>query len=125
MNRRTGTRRRAALTLISAPLLAFVLAACGSGSGGEGGGDDDGGGSSQTSDGQIQGGDDDAAPGKDLLAAAERYAKCLRENGFPQAEVDEQRGGLRLDAGLPPTEAVEECRQYNPAGPNGPNEIGN
>lgn len=105
------------------PLRALALSAC------EGEADDSPGnggvGAYPTSGGKPQGGNNEPAPGAGSLEATERYARCLRENGLPQAEVDEQRGGLRLYRGAPPQEAAEKCRQENPAGRNGGRDGGN
>ncbi|MGW5400074.1 hypothetical protein [Streptomyces sp. NPDC003952] len=125
-------RSRPLPTAAAAPLLAFVLAACGSPSN-----------DSPESDGRpspppqrqqqqqqqqptrnVDGGDvrGDDGPAPNLpegwLASMQEYADCLNQNGAQGIKVDTARGSLELSSVLPP-EAVSTCMKYNPVSKQG------
>ncbi|MFJ9543246.1 hypothetical protein ACIRPX_39245 [Streptomyces sp. NPDC101225] len=97
---------------------ALLLSACGAGGDGPSGSNGGQAPQGQQQNGQLEGG----APAPDLpegwLDKVRQYADCLRKNGVPNAEVDEARGGLKLDTQVTP-EAANACRQYNPVGQDG------
>ncbi|MFD4247329.1 hypothetical protein ACFWP3_37940 [Streptomyces sp. NPDC058525] len=118
------TPTRAVLTTAAVPLLALVLAACGSSPTDSPGTSGQPTPPQQQPNGRLDGGDvrGDDGPAPNLpdgwLESMQEYADCLNQNGAQDIKVDKARGGLDLNSALPP-EAVQKCLSYNPVSTRG------